>query len=95
MNSKEINTKNSVRYKKEFEAFSKRIGKNKIWFESLNSQKQWDLLFYWKKYKWSCKKSKKSISFKKFIIEMRNHRRFKVPVTILRDNKLKELFKNN
>jgi hypothetical protein len=49
----------------------------------------------WKKYKWDCNSKKRSISIKKFLIEMKNHRRFKVPVTILRENKLKELLKDN
>lgn len=95
MYSKIKNTNNSIRYKKEFISFTNKIGKHKIWFESLSEKKQWDLLFMWKKYKWDCNSKKRSISIKKFLIEMKNHRRFKVPVTILRENKLKELLKDN
>jgi hypothetical protein len=37
---------------KELSSFKNRLGPNLIWFNSLSVEKQYDLLFMWKKEKW-------------------------------------------
>ena len=44
----------SIRHEREFKSFVKRFnGKKLIWFKSLSDRKQHDLLFEWKKHKYS------------------------------------------
>lgn len=38
-------------HRKEIKSFRNKMGKNIVWFDALASNKQYDLLFLWKKYK--------------------------------------------
>jgi hypothetical protein len=82
---------NSKKLKNEFEAFSKRMGKHSAWFSALDSKKQWDLLFLWKKHKWLKKKGAQSISLKKFLQDVKKTRKFYVPIQRLRESTLNKL----
>ena len=45
-------SKSNKKHIKELKSFKNRLGKNLIWFNSLSTEKQYDLLFMWKKEKW-------------------------------------------
>jgi hypothetical protein len=45
-------TKSIKKHKKELSSFRNKMGSNLIWFNSLTTQKQYDLLFLWKQEKW-------------------------------------------
>lgn len=45
-------SKSDKKHGKELKSFKNRLGKNLIWFNSLSVEKQYDLLFIWKKEKW-------------------------------------------
>ena len=47
---------NKSKIEKEFKSFKNKFhGQNKIWFDALPENKQLDLLYDWKEYKWSNK----------------------------------------
>lgn len=78
-------------YQKEFESFKRRIGKFSFWFDSLDSKKQWDLLFLWKKHKWNNLNAEdNSPSLKKFL-----HRKMKSPKFWVSTQKIREKKLNN
>ena len=53
------------KHRKELNSLSNKMGSNIIWFSSLPKEKQYDVLFLWKKEKWKEKSGNKS----KFIIK--------------------------
>jgi hypothetical protein len=86
---------NPRKFQREFESFKKKFvgSKNEIWFDSLDERRQWDLLFIWKKHKYS-NRNKSGISFKKLIYSIKQSRKFKVSTQRLREvalNKIIEL----
>jgi hypothetical protein len=82
---------NPKKFQNEFEAFSKRMGKHSAWFSALDSKKQWNLLFLWKKHKWMKNKGGQSISLKKFLQDVKKTRKFYVPIQRLRESTLNKL----
>lgn len=85
---------NPKKFQREFQSFVKKLSGNKheVWFLSLDTKKQWDLLFEWKSYKYHVKKSnQKSVSFKKFIHSMRLRRKFRVSKQRLRESALNKI----
>lgn len=82
---------NSKKFQNEFEAFTKRLGKHSAWFNALDKKKQWDLLFLWKNYKWTCSKNNQSISLKKFLRNIKSYRKFYVSIQRLRESALNSI----
>lgn len=52
-------SKNKKKHKKELESFRNRMGSNLVWFNSLSTSKQYDILFLWKIEKWREKNNKR------------------------------------
>jgi hypothetical protein len=73
--------KNKRRYRKELKSFRNKLGSNIIWFDSLPKEKQYDLLFEWKKYRHSKKDIKiKEISVKRFDPVLRRYKRVDIKI---------------
>jgi hypothetical protein len=83
---------NPQKFQNEFESFRKRIGKNSSWFNALDTKKQWDLLFLWKKKKYTAKSTNTKVSLNKFLYEKRKSRQFFVSTQKLRESTLNNLF---
>lgn len=81
---------NPGKFNNEFDSFKKKVGKHAVWFESLNSKKQWDLMFEWKKFKFKNKST--PISLSKFLFACKKTRRFSVSPQKLRDTTINKLF---
>lgn len=64
-------TKTNKKHKKELNSFRNKMGSNLIWFNSLSTQKQYDLLFFWKQEKWREKNGGRP----KFILTWRSGKR--------------------
>ena len=83
---------NPQKFQNEFESFKKRMGKHSSWFNALDTKKQWDLLFLWKKQKHFAKGTKDQVSLRKFLYEKRKSRQFFVSTQKLRESTLNNLF---
>jgi hypothetical protein len=89
--------KNPQKFQNEFKSFKKKLGKYSIWFNSLESHLQWDLLFMWKSFKYH--HSQKNISdsdpsLRNFLFQTRQkHKKFYVSKQKLREIALNELIK--
>jgi hypothetical protein len=90
-NIKEESEDNPKKFQNEFKAFNKRLGKHSAWFVALDNKKQWDLLFLWKNYKWTCSKNNQSISLKKFLRNIKSYRKFYVSIQRLRESTLNSI----
>ena len=84
--------KNPQKFQNEFESFRKRMGKHSSWFNALDTRKQWDLLFLWKKQKHLAKTTKEQVSLRKFLYGKRKSRQFFVSTQKLRESTLNNLF---
>ena len=84
---------NPRKFQREFEAFEKKFlcNKHEIWFLSLEDKQKWDLLFEWKKHKHYVKKQNTSVSFKKFIYNIKSKRKFRVSKQKLREVTLNKI----
>lgn len=79
--------------KSQFETFSERIleSKHAIWFDYLGLWKKRNLFREWQNVKFNCQEKNQKPSLRKFLYKMRNDRRFKVPVKVLRNNILNNI----
>jgi hypothetical protein len=84
---------NPPKFQNEFESFKKRLGKNLLWFISLDSKKQWDLMFMWKTYKWKCIKRNETPSLRNFIYQKKSKGKFFVSKQKLRETTINQLIK--
>ena len=83
---------NPQKFQNEFESFKKRMGKHSCWFNALDTKKQWDLLFLWKKQKHLAKIAKDQVSLRKFLYVKRKSKQFFVSRQKLRESALNNLF---
>jgi hypothetical protein len=83
---------NPQKFQNEFESFKKRMGKHSSWFNALDTKKQWDFLFLWKKQKHIAKSTNTQVSLKKFLYTKRKSRQFFVSTQKLRESALNNLF---
>lgn len=87
-------------HKKELNSFRNKMGSNIVWFDSLSLTKQYDLLFHWKREKYTNRRVKVvkrfdrrfkvvlyeyPLNFKYFIQEFRKSSNFQPSVTNLRN----------
>ena len=87
-------------HKKELNSFRNKMGSNIVWFDSLPLSRQYDLLFSWKREKYTNTKVKVTkiydrysrlylheypVNFKYFLIPFRKNRKFQPSVTNLRN----------
>lgn len=59
---------------KELKSFRNKMGSNIVWFDSLNKQKQFDLLFEWKREKYSKRFVENPYTEKKRVLVLENGR---------------------
>lgn len=88
---KVIGNPNTLKLKKEFEAFKRKV--DIVWFSALTKDKQWDLLFRWKSYKYSHKKfDKKHLPIRLWIVDIRKKTNyFDVSVQEIREMAIKKI----
>ena len=84
---------NPSKFQNEFESFKKRLGKHLFWFLSLDTKKQWDLMFMWKSHKWKCLKKNESPSLRNFLYDRKSKSRFFVSKQKLRETTINQLIK--
>lgn len=84
---------NPKKFQHEFASFCRKFHecKHEVWFLSLDEQKRWDLLFDWKKYKYSSKKKNFIPSFKKFLDFTKSKRKYRVSKQKLREIALNKI----
>jgi hypothetical protein len=66
-----LKSKTDKKHLKELNSFKNKMGPNLVWFNSLSKTKQYDILFLWKREKWSNKSRPKLITIYNHITRRR------------------------
>ena len=90
---REIKNLNNIKLKKEFNSFKRKLNKDLVWFSALPKEKQWDLLFRWKSYKYFYKSLKrKHLTIRLWLVDIRKKTNyFDVSVQEIRDISIKKI----
>lgn len=82
---------NWKKLQRELKSLEKKLGKHSIWFQSLDSNRKWELLILWKNHKWILKSHGFEPSLRKFLHDKRRAPRFRVSKQRLRETTLNQI----